>query len=112
MHIPRPPSVASTSDASSATFTDARDRRDTDYNVLPESTDTSNFNQFYHFLRDWEGWQMNNDKACRKLTSLMESTIQIQYRDLTEPKQLLDTIKTDSEKVIKVDSRWEMVQLT
>jgi len=65
----------------------------------------SYLNQFYHFLHDWECWQMNNDKACGQLTSLMESTIHIRYRDLTEPKQLWDTIKADFEKVIKLDGR-------
>jgi hypothetical protein len=111
MHVPRPPIVA-TSDASSATTPAARDPRDTDYDFLPESTDTSYLNQFYHFLRDWERWQMNNDKACGQLTALMESTIQIRYRDLTEPKQLWDTIKADFEKVIKLDGRYEMAKLT
>jgi len=112
MRVPRPPIVASTSDASSTTTPAARDPRDTDYDFLPESTDTSYLNQFYHFLRDWERWQMNNDKACGQLTSLMESTIQIRYRDLTEPKQLWDTIKADFEKVIKLDGRYEMAKLT
>jgi len=60
MRVPRPPIVA-TSDAS-ATTPAARDRRDTDYDFLPESTDTSYLIQFYHFIRDWERWQMNNDK--------------------------------------------------
>jgi len=55
---------------------------------------------------------MNNDKACGQLTALMESTIQLRYRDLTEPKQLWDTIKTDFEKVIKLDGRYEMAKLT
>jgi len=108
MRVPRPPIVA-TSDAS--TTPTARDPRDTGYDFLPESTDTSYLNQFYHFLRDWERWQMNNDKACRQLTALMESTIQILYRDLTEPKQLWDTIKTDFKKVIKLDGRYEMAKL-
>jgi len=104
--------MVATSDASSANTATARDPRDADYNFLPESTDTSYLNQFYYFLRDWERWQMNKDKACGQLTSLMESTIQIRYRDLTEPKQHWDTIKTDFEKVIKLDGRYEMAKLT
>jgi len=55
---------------------------------------------------------MNNDKACGQLTSLMESTIQIWYRELTKLKQLWDTIKTDLEKVIKLDGRYKMAKLT
>jgi len=110
MCVPRPPIVA-TSDASATTPT-ARDPRDTNYDFLPGSTDTSYLNQFYHFLRDWERWQMNNDKACGQLTALMESTIQIRYRDLTEPKQLWDMIQTDFEKVIKLDGRYKMAKLT
>jgi hypothetical protein len=78
MRVPRPPIVA-TSDASSATTPTARDPRDADYNFLPEATDTSYLNQFYHFLCDLERWQMNNDKACGQLTALMESTIQKWY---------------------------------
>jgi hypothetical protein len=111
MRIPRPPIVA-TSDASSATTPTGCEPRDTDYNFFPESTDTSCLNHFYHFLRYWERWQMKNDKACGQRTALMESTIQIRYRDLTEPKQLWDTIKTDMEKVIKLNGRYEMAKLT
>jgi len=109
MRVPRPPIVA-TSDAS--TTATACDLRDTDYDFHPESTDTSYLNQFYHVLRDWECWQMNNDTACGQLTSLMESTIQIRYRELTEPKQIWDTIKADFEKVIKLGGRYEMAKLT
>jgi len=103
MRVPRPPIVALTNDASSTTTRAACDPRDTHYDLLPESTDTSHLNQFYHFLRDWERWQMNNDKACGHLTSLMQSPIQIWYRDLTERKQLCDTIKFVFKKVIKLD---------
>jgi hypothetical protein len=110
MHGPRPPIVA-TSDASATTPT-AREPRDTKYDFLPESTDTSYLNQFYHSLHDWERWQMNHDKACGQLTALMESKIQIWHRDLIEQKQLWDTIKTDFKKVIKLDGRYEMAKLT
>jgi len=54
---------------------------------------------------------MNNVKACGQHTALMESTIQIWYREDTEPKQLWDTIKADFEKVVKLDSRYEMAKL-
>jgi len=109
MRVSRPP-IEATSDAS--TTPTARVPRDTDYDFLPESTDTCYLNQFYHFLRDWERWQMNNHKACRRLTSVMESTIQLWYRELTAPKQLWDTIKIDFEKIIKCDGRYEMATLT
>jgi hypothetical protein len=110
IHVPRPPIVA-TSDASATTPT-ACDSRDTDYDFLRESTDTSYLNQFYHFLRDCEHWHMNNDIACRQLTALMESMIQILYRELTELKQLWVTIKADFEKVIRLDGRYETAKLT
>jgi hypothetical protein len=55
---------------------------------------------------------MNNDTACGQLTELMESTIQIRYRDLTEPKQLLQPIKADCEMVIKHDGRYGMAKLS
>jgi len=109
MRVPRRPIVATTDASTTPT---ARDPRDTEYNFLPESTDTSYLNQFNHFLCDWERWQMNNDEPCGQLTALMESTIEIGYRDLTEPKYLWDRIKTDFEKVIKLDSRYEMAKLT
>jgi hypothetical protein len=112
MRVRRPPIVASTIDASLTTTPAACDPRDTDYDFLQDLTDTSYLNQFYHFLPDWERWQMNNDKACGELAALMESTIQIRYRDLTELKQLWDMIKSDFEKVIKPDGRYEMVEFT
>jgi len=108
MRVPKPPIVA-TRDAS--TLPTACDCRDTGYVFLQESTATSYFNQFDHFLCDWAHWQMNNDKACGQLTSLMESTIQIWYRDLTEPKQLWDTIKADFGKVMKLAGQYEMTKL-
>jgi hypothetical protein len=111
MRVPRPPIVA-TSDSSSATTRAARDHWDPDYEFLLKSTDTSYLNQFYHFLRDWERRQMNNHKACGQLNFLMESTIQRRYRELTEPKQLWDTIKADDGKVIKLDGRYKMAKLT
>jgi len=55
---------------------------------------------------------MNNDKACRPLTTLMESTIQKRYQDLTEPKQLWDTIKAEFDKIINFDGRYVMAMLT
>ena len=110
MRVPRPAIVA-TYDDSTPTHT-ARHPRDTNYDFLPESTDTSYLNQFYHFLREWDRWQMNNDKACGQLTSVMGSTIQIRYRDLTEPKQLWDTITDDFGKVIKLDGRYDIAKLT
>jgi hypothetical protein len=100
MRVPRHPIVA-TSEAS--TTPAARDPRDTNYDFLRESTVTSYLNQFYHFLRDWERWKMTNDKVCGQLTSLMETTVQIQYPELTKLKLRWDTIKAKFEKVIKLD---------
>jgi len=60
----RRPTIVETSNASAPTPT-ARDPRDTDYNILPQSNDTSFFNYFDHFLSKWGSWQMNNDKRCR-----------------------------------------------
>jgi hypothetical protein len=111
MRVPRPPIVA-TSEASSATNPTACDPRDTDYNFFPESSDTSYLNQFYHFLRDCVRWQKNNHKACGQLTALIESTIRIRYRDLTEPKHLWDMIKADFKKVFKLNGRYKIVKFT
>jgi hypothetical protein len=61
--------------------------RDTNNDFLPESTDTSYLNKFYHFLRNGERWQMNNNKVCGQLTSQMESTIQIRYQETSVPKR-------------------------
>jgi len=109
MRVPSPPIVATSGTSTTRT---TREPRDTDYDFLPESTDTAYLNLFYHFLREWERWQMNNDKACGQLTSLMESTIQIRYQELTEQKQLWDPIKADFENVIKLDGLCEMAKLT
>jgi len=55
---------------------------------------------------------MNNGKACRQLTALMESTIWVRYRDLSKPKQLCDVIKAYFKKVIKVDGQYAMAKVT
>jgi hypothetical protein len=55
---------------------------------------------------------MNNDKACGLLTSLMESMIQMRHREITEPKQLWDMIKSDFEKVITLNGHYKMAKLT
>jgi len=110
MRVPRTPIVA-TSDVPSTTPA-ACDPRDTNYDFLSELTGTSYHNQFYHFLCEWERWQMNNDKECGQLTSLMESTIQTWYREITELKQLCDTINADFEKVNTLDGRYETAKLT
>ena len=110
MRVPRPP-IVSTSDTFSTSST-VLDPRDTDYDFLPALTNTSYPNQLYHFCCDWERWQMNNDKACGQLTALMESTIQIRYPEVTEPKQLWDTIKADFEEFIKLDCQYEIAKLT
>jgi len=51
MHVARPQIVATSDGLTTPT---ARDPRDTNYNFLPESTDTSYLNQFYNFVCDWE----------------------------------------------------------
>jgi hypothetical protein len=38
--------------------------------------------------------------------------IQIRYRELTNPKQLWDTLIADFEKVIKLDGQYQMAMLT
>jgi len=55
---------------------------------------------------------MNNDEACGQLTAMMESTMQIRYRELTELKQPWNTIKGDFEKLIRLDGRYEIAKLT
>ena len=109
MGVPRPPNVTISGAWTTPT---ACDHQDTDHDLLPDLTDTSYLNQFYHFLHDWKRWQMNNYNAYRQHTALMESTLQIRYRDLTELKQLWDRIKANFEKVIKLDGQYEMAKLT
>jgi hypothetical protein len=55
---------------------------------------------------------MNNDKPCGQLTSLMESTIQICHRELTELKELSYTSNANFEMVIKLEGRYEVAKLT
>jgi len=109
--VPRPPIVA-TCDAYSDTSPAACDTRNLDYDFFQESTDTSYLTQFYHFLRVWERWQMSNDTACGNLPFMMESSFQIWYQDLTEPKQLRDAITANFGKIIQLNGQLKMVKLT
>jgi len=46
---------------------------------------------------------MNTDKASGLLTTMIDVAIQMRYLDINDPKELWDTVKTDFEKVIKLD---------
>lgn len=62
MRVPRPPIVPSSGTAST-TPAAPRDPGDQSYDFQPESTDSAYLTRFNHFLRDWQRWQMNTDKA-------------------------------------------------
>jgi hypothetical protein len=111
MRVPRPPIVPSTSSAASTTPKVARDPRDSDYNFEPESDDASYLTRFENFLRDWERWQMNNDKASGLINEFMEPTTKMRYREYKEPKALWEKIKADFEKVMKLDGQYELEKL-
>jgi len=125
MRVPRPPlpppTPASSSDASSSGTSSGtsssstrfvlRDPRDADYDFLPESTDSAYLGRFEHFLRDWERWQMNNDKAIGQVICTMDPATQMRFPNFTEPKLLWEAIKTEFEKAMKLDGNYEVAKL-
>jgi hypothetical protein len=125
MRVPRPPlppstsdastiivsSDASSSNASSPTRLVLRDPRDADYDFLPESTDSAYLGRFEHFLRDWERWQMNNDKAKGQIVCTMDRATQMRFPNHDDLKLLWEAIKSDFEKVIKLDGNYELAKL-
>ncbi|KAF8534641.1 hypothetical protein BDD12DRAFT_913276 [Trichophaea hybrida] len=93
MRVPRPQIVPSTSSDASTTLKVARDPRDPNSNFEPKSDDAAYLTRFENFLRDWERWQMNNDKASGLITQFMEPTTQMRYREYKEPKALQASLK-------------------
>jgi len=111
MRVPRPPIIPSTSGETATTPKVAHDPRDSDYNFEPESTEPAYLSRFDSFLRDWERWLMNNDKASGQITDMMEPTMQLRYREYKKPKELWDKIKADFEKMVKLDGQHELEKL-
>ena len=111
MRVPRPPIIPSTSGETPTTPKVAHDPRDSDYNFEPESTEPAYLSRFDSFLRDWERWLMNNDKASGQITDMMEPTMQLRYREYKKPKELWDKIKADFEKMVKLDGQHELEKL-
>jgi hypothetical protein len=111
MHVPRPPITPSTSGETATTPKVAHDPRDSDYNLEPESTEPEYLSRFDSFLRDWERWLMNNDKASGQIPDMMEPTMQLRYREYKKPKELWDKIKADFEKMVKLNGQHELEKL-
>jgi len=111
MRVPRPPIIPSTSGETPTTPKVAHDPRDSEYNFEPESTEPAYLSRFDSFLRDWERWLMNNDKASGQITDMMEPTMQLRYREYKKPKELWDKIKADFEKMVKLDGQHELEKL-
>jgi hypothetical protein len=81
MHVPSPPVTPSTPGETPTTPKVAHDPRVADYYFEPESTEPVYLSRFGSFLRDWEQWLINNDKASGHITHVMEPTMQLQYRE-------------------------------
>jgi hypothetical protein len=103
MSVLRTPIVPSTTGETPTTPNVAQDPRDSDYNFEPESTESAYLSRFGSFLRDWERWLINNDKASGQITDIMEPTMQLQYPEYKKPKELWDKINVDFEKMVKLD---------
>jgi hypothetical protein len=66
---------------------------------------------FEHFFRDWKQWQLNNDKSIGQVICTMDPATQMRFPNYTEPKLLWEAIKTEFEKVIKLDGNYEVAKL-
>jgi len=55
-----------------------KDPRDLNYDFMPESDDPGYLSHYYNFLRDWNKWQLNNDKALGGIQGLLEPTMEKQ----------------------------------
>jgi hypothetical protein len=109
--IPGPPAAPVASGSSSPTT--APDPLNPEYNFKPESQDSAYLNRFDNFLRDWRTYKNNYEKANGTICSLLEPSIRSRYtaEKYDDPKVLWDTIKTDFEKAIKLDARYQMAKL-
>jgi len=111
MRVPRPPIVPSTSGETPTTPKIALDPRDSDYNFEPEYTEPAYLSRFDSFLRDWEWWLINNDKASGQITDIMEPTMQLRYREYKKPNGLWHKIKEDFETMFKLDGQHKLEKL-
>jgi hypothetical protein len=90
----------------------SNDPRDLNYNFMPESDDPGYLSHYYNFLRDWNKWHLNNDKALGGVQGLLEPTMEKLYITFNEPNALWNRIKDDFESVMMIDgqSQQEKVQ--
>ncbi|KAF8243656.1 hypothetical protein K440DRAFT_636917 [Wilcoxina mikolae CBS 423.85] len=76
---------------------------DPEYDFKSESQDSAYLNRFDNFFRDWRTYKNNYEKA--------NATIRYIAEKYDDPKVLWDAIKTDFEKAIKFDARYQMAKL-
>ncbi|KAF8248543.1 hypothetical protein K440DRAFT_642236 [Wilcoxina mikolae CBS 423.85] len=109
--IPAPPAVPTASGSSSSTL--EPDLLDHEYDIKSEWQDSAYLNRFDNFLQDWRTYKNNYEKANRTICSLLEPSIRSRYtaEKYNDLKVLWDAIKTDLEKAIKLDVRYQMAKL-
>jgi hypothetical protein len=107
--VPQPPAAV----ASGSTTPTAPDPLDPKYNFQPQSTDSIYLMRFDNFLQDWRSYRNSYEKANGTICSLLEPSIWSRYTDdkFDDPKVLWDTIKSDFEKVVKLEERHGMAKL-
>jgi len=110
--IPRPPAAPAAS--GSTTTPTAPNPLDPSYDFQPQSTNSSYLTHFDNFLQDWRGYRYNYEEANGSIYVLLDLSIHSRYNDdkFDDLKVLWEAIRSDFEKVIKLDGRFEMAKLT
>jgi len=111
MRVPSSLIIPSTSGETPTTPKLPHDPRDCDYNIEPKSTEPAYLSSFDIFLRDWERWLMNNDKASGQITDMMKPTMQVRYREYKKLQELREKIKADFANMVKLDGQHKLKKL-
>ncbi|KAF8242179.1 hypothetical protein K440DRAFT_639421 [Wilcoxina mikolae CBS 423.85] len=91
----------------------APDPLNPEYDFKSESQDSAYLNRFDNFLLNWRTYKNNYEKANGNICSLLEPSIRSRYtaEKYDHLKVPWDTIKTNFEKPIKLDVRYQMATL-
>jgi len=110
--IPRPPAAPAA--LVSTTARTSPNPLDPPYDFLPQPTDSSYLTRFDSFLRDLRAYRNNYEKANGTICVLPEPSIRSRYNGdkFDHPDVLWEAIRSDFEKVIKLDGRYEIAMLT
>ncbi|KAF8247907.1 hypothetical protein K440DRAFT_643356 [Wilcoxina mikolae CBS 423.85] len=107
--IPMPPAALAASRSSST----APFPLNPEHDFKLKCQDLAYLNRFDNFLQDWRTYKNNYEKANGTICSLLEPSIRSRYtaEKYNDLKVLWDAMKTDFEKAIKLDARYQMVNL-